>query len=104
VTIRAGRPAVGGHSRQKCRSYSKFVERSRLSVGRAPIVGVTFLSRFGLLNPPIRRGYLLARLWRASRLKCRSYRKFVERSGLRVGRARIVGVTFLSRFGLVGPP
>src|SRR5690606_36037084 len=42
-------------SRQKCRSYSKFVGRSGLGVGRALIVGVTFLSRSGLLNPPIRR-------------------------------------------------
>src|SRR5690606_41411003 len=29
---------------------------------------------------------------------------FVGRSGLSVGRARIVGVTFLSRFGLQSPP
>src|SRR5690606_5232130 len=52
-------------SRLKCRSYNRSVGRSGLSVERALIVGVTFLSRFGLLNPPIPRCCLLARRWRA---------------------------------------
>src|SRR5690606_23740821 len=90
--------------------YSNFVRRSGLSVGRARIVGVRFLSRFGLLNPPIPRWCLLARRGghrgrnaaptepaEPSRQKCRSYRKFVWR-------APIVGVTFLSRSGLLNPP
>src|SRR5690606_34523271 len=79
--------------------YSKFVGRSGLGVGRALIVGVTFMSRFGPGKP----SGTQARRCLASRQKCRSYNRSVGRSGLSVERALIVGVTFLSRFGPIGP-
>src|SRR5690606_15852265 len=81
VPIRAARPAyIMLQNCSLCRSVAAkmpllhlFVGRSGLSVGRARIVGGTFLSRFGLQGPPSPRCRISARRWRASRQKCRSY-------------------------------